>query len=142
MVRVPEGYKGAVLQKVEGKETRSSEPQTAGFVDLEQLPSEAGEEGPRTENLETKAEFEQMVVWGHESTADPSSDPYVRMEEWLTIANQVSLATVSRGSLWSIAIFFLGHLVELTFAPDTLVSRTRRREMNLASFLSTFTIHR
>jgi hypothetical protein len=42
--------------------------------------------------MQITAEFDEMVVWGHESVADASSDPYVRsMEEWLQVANQVWL---------------------------------------------------
>jgi hypothetical protein len=42
--------------------------------------------------MQITAEFDEMVVWGHESVADASSDPYVRsMEEWLQVADQVWL---------------------------------------------------
>lgn len=42
--------------------------------------------------LDTKAEFDEMVIWGHESMADTSSDPYVRgIEEWMKVAEKVRL---------------------------------------------------
>lgn len=40
--------------------------------------------------LETRAEFDEMLVWGHESIAEASSDPYVRgVDEWIQLAEQV-----------------------------------------------------
>lgn len=54
-------------------------------------------EEPDMGSLETKAEFDEMVVWGHEATADASADPYVRsVEEWLTVAEQVQHAKISQ----------------------------------------------
>ncbi|EHA47333.1 hypothetical protein MGG_17682 [Pyricularia oryzae 70-15] len=83
-IRVPEGYKGIVVEKgpEDGPaETRADEPVT---VDVD------AEEKVATTALDTKAEFEEMVIWGHESTADASSDPYVRgVEEWVSLAEQV-----------------------------------------------------
>lgn len=40
--------------------------------------------------LETQAEFDEMMIWGHESIADAASDPYIRgVEEWTMMAEQV-----------------------------------------------------
>lgn len=56
-----------------------------------------------TGTLETKAEFEEVVVWGHETMADVVSDPYVRsMEEWLALADQVTPILVLSSLSWSL----------------------------------------
>lgn len=40
--------------------------------------------------VHTRAEFDEVVIWGHESGTDATSDPYVRaVEEWLAVADQV-----------------------------------------------------
>ena len=42
------------------------------------------------QTFRTVAEFDEVVVWGHEAIADATGDPYVRsVEEWLTVADQV-----------------------------------------------------
>lgn len=46
--------------------------------------------------LETKAEFEEMVIWGHETMADAAQDPYVRsVEEWVQLSEQVRTDVVA-----------------------------------------------
>lgn len=46
--------------------------------------------------MQVTAEFDEMVIWGHETVADAAGDPYIRsMEEWLQVAGQVSLAFAS-----------------------------------------------
>lgn len=72
------------------------------------LEQEDAEEHVPLGSLETKAEFEELVVWGHETMADEASDPYVRIEEWTRFAEQVWLR------LW----------IALP-APDTLLTRRR-----------------
>lgn len=45
--------------------------------------------------MDVKAEFDEMVIWGHESSADAASDPYVRsIEEWLAAAELVGVSVV------------------------------------------------
>ncbi len=40
--------------------------------------------------MEERAQFEEVVVWGHEVLPDGMADPYVRvMEEWIACAEQV-----------------------------------------------------
>lgn len=40
--------------------------------------------------LQTTAEFDEVVIWGHEEMATASGDPYVRgMEEWIAVADKV-----------------------------------------------------
>lgn len=40
--------------------------------------------------MRVTADFDELVVWGHEVVADAAEDPYVRsMEEWLEVADKV-----------------------------------------------------
>lgn len=83
-LKVPEGYKGIVVgarPEEELAECTADEPMA---IDCD------AEEKAATTILDAKAEFEEMVIWGHETTADASSDPYVRgVEEWVALAEQV-----------------------------------------------------
>lgn len=81
-LKVPEGYRGIIVEKQEATKPqapRHDEPET---VDLEDdVPIGA---------LKTRAGFDEMIVWGHESIAEASSDPYVRgVDEWMALAQQV-----------------------------------------------------
>ncbi|KAF6825470.1 ribonuclease H1/H2 small subunit [Colletotrichum plurivorum] len=80
-VKLPENYTGVVVEKSDKKiETRRPE-------DDEDM--EDAEPQPELGAMDVKAEFDEIVIWGHEATAD-SSDPYVRsIEEWLTVAEQI-----------------------------------------------------
>lgn len=54
-------------------------------------------EQEQTRSMQITAEFDEMVVWGHETVADASADPYVRsMEEWLQVADKVSRHTYTK----------------------------------------------
>lgn len=67
-------------------------------VETQQLEGEGEEiEGDLVElsTMETKAEFDEMVIWGHEASAEAASDPYVRsIEEWLAVAESVCSSPV------------------------------------------------
>lgn len=83
-LKVPEGYRGVVVDKTEPPEPRAPRPDEPEVVDLD-----AEDEMPLG-TLDTKAEFDEIVIWGHESMADTSSDPYVRgVEEWMKVAEKV-----------------------------------------------------
>lgn len=89
-VKLPEGYRGVVVQQGDVNIPAIQQPE----VEVTDLENE-GEEPVPTGTLETKAEFEEMVVWGHETVADAASDPYARsMEEWLTVADQVTSSII------------------------------------------------
>ena len=76
-MRLPEGYRGAVVEKGERGVDRDVE------VQKEEEEEEVGA-------LHGKAAFDEVVVWGHESIADSAADPYVRgVEEWISFAEQV-----------------------------------------------------
>ncbi|KAK3940126.1 ribonuclease H2, subunit C [Diplogelasinospora grovesii] len=77
-VKLPKGYRGVVATAVPPPDS------PVAVVDVE------AEHEPVTGALRVEANFDEMVVWGHEATADAAADPYVRgMEEWLTLANQI-----------------------------------------------------
>lgn len=98
-MKLPEGYRGVVAEKGDVKTPAPRQPEPE-VIDLDQ---EGGGEDPvPTGTLETKAEFEEVVVWGHETMADVVSDPYVRsMEEWLALADQVTPILVLSSLSWS-----------------------------------------
>lgn len=83
-LKVPEGYRGVVIEKTDPPKPQAPRPDEPEVVDLD-----AEEEMPLGA-LEAKAEFDEVVIWGHESVADASSDPYARgFEEWIAVAEQV-----------------------------------------------------
>ncbi|KAK4099305.1 hypothetical protein N658DRAFT_475342 [Parathielavia hyrcaniae] len=80
-VKLPEGYRG-VVAVTSGPEEPSRRPEEAEVIDLEA--------GMPQGSLTTQAEFDDMVVWGHESAVDPSADPYLRAAgEWLALAEKI-----------------------------------------------------
>ncbi|KAM7190750.1 putative dna replication licensing factor mcm6 protein [Rhypophila sp. PSN 637] len=83
-VQLPDGYRGIIAAAAQdGAQIRR--PEEENPIDLEQ---EGGQ--PETGKLQVQAEFDEMIIWGHEATADASADPYVRgMEEWLALADQI-----------------------------------------------------
>lgn len=83
-VRVPEGYRGLIVEKQE-----ATKPQAPRNDEPEVIDVEAEDDVPLG-TLKTRAEFDEMLVWGHESIAEASSDPYVRgVDEWIKLAEQV-----------------------------------------------------
>lgn len=83
---MPDGYRGLLVEK---RDAPKSEPQ--GRLDEpEVVDLEAEEDEVPLGALETQAEFDEMVIWGHESMADAVSDPYARgVEEWVQLSSQV-----------------------------------------------------
>ncbi|KAK1700178.1 ribonuclease H2 non-catalytic subunit-domain-containing protein [Colletotrichum godetiae] len=79
-VNLPEQYRGVVMER-------------SAKVETQQLEGEDEEvEGDLVElgTMEAKAEFDEMVIWGHEARAEEASDPYVRsIEEWLDVAESI-----------------------------------------------------
>lgn len=87
-LKVPEGYRGTIVEKKEAPkpETRRLD-QPEEVIDLE-----AEEEELPLGALEAQAEFDELVIWGHEAMADAASDPYARgVEEWIQFSEQVGL---------------------------------------------------
>ncbi|KAK2034541.1 ribonuclease H1/H2 small subunit [Colletotrichum zoysiae] len=81
-VKLPEQYRGVVVERSDKVETQQLEDEGEG----------EGAQGDLVElgTMDVKAEFDEMVIWGHESSAEAASDPYVRsIEEWLTVAQSI-----------------------------------------------------
>lgn len=86
-IKLPEGYYGSVVEKGETKREipRPEDGDEDEDAEAQELP-DAIEVAP----LNGMARFDDIVVWGHEATADSSADPYVRsIEEWVSFAEQV-----------------------------------------------------
>jgi ribonuclease H2 subunit C len=82
-VKLPEGYRGVVAVVSEAEKSATE----TDVIDLEA-------ETPQG-SLQVQAEFDEMLVWGHESTVDASADPYLRgAEEWLALAEKVCSAVL------------------------------------------------
>lgn len=46
--------------------------------------------GAKQGEMKIQAQFDEMLVWEHEASAEGTADPYVRgMDEWLALADQV-----------------------------------------------------
>lgn len=100
-LRVPAGYQGVVVDKTDPPKPHVPGPDEPEVIDLE-----AEDEMPLGA-LETKAEFDEVVIWGHESVADTSSDPYVRgVEEWMKVAEKVRIVWDGDGELFNFTDMF------------------------------------
>ena len=82
-MKLPDGYRGVVVEK--------QAPPPAADEEVINVDQDEAEEHVSLGGLEAKAEFDELVVWGHESVADAAADPYVRIEEWTALAEQVSI---------------------------------------------------
>lgn len=91
-MKLPEGYYGSVVEKGEPKPAGRSREEVADDVDVQDEQDNQIEVGA----MHGKSAFDEVVVWGHESTADSSADPYVRgMDEWISFAEQVSCISLT-----------------------------------------------
>lgn len=105
---MPEGYRGVLVEK---KDAAKPEPQRRldepEVVDLE---AEEEEDELPLGALETQAEFDEMIIWGHEAMADAVSDPYARgVEEWVQLSSQVCQVSLYRISRYFTNIKFQIH---------------------------------
>ncbi|KAF4125375.1 ribonuclease H2 subunit C [Geosmithia morbida] len=88
---LPEQYRGVVAER-ETKEKQQTNG--AGQPLSEEASREDGdadaEKPAETGSLRVTAEFDSIVVWGHESVALSEEDPYIRsIEEWLQVSEKV-----------------------------------------------------
>lgn len=113
-VRLPEGYTGMLVKKTDDvlSEEKKAKMPTAEELRAMEEGDDMDEDGEgmglgKDEEVEVKmleqtAEFDEMVVWGHEALPE-TDDVYVRgVEEWVGFAAAVSLrggcATGERGN--------------------------------------------
>ncbi|KAI0200223.1 ribonuclease H2, subunit C [Astrocystis sublimbata] len=84
-VKLPDGYYGAVLEKTDAKPEARPET-TDEDIEVMEDPEDQLDVGA----MKGKAAFDELMIWGHESTSDSTADPYVRgMEEWIAFAEEV-----------------------------------------------------
>ena len=96
---MPEDYRGVVVERIPEQEPHlchtdrtNQEPREE---DLDAEKEEAG-------SMKVTSEFDEMVVWGHETVVDASADPYVRsMEEWLQVADKVCMHCIEMSILYT-----------------------------------------
>lgn len=96
---------------VERRQDKKQQPATEEQVVVVDDDDEVEKE--TTGTMQVTAGFDEMVIWGHETLADATGDPYIRgMEEWLQVAGQVSLVFASIcwfiGANYSDSLLFRG----------------------------------
>ncbi|KAK3182098.1 MCM DNA helicase complex subunit mcm6 [Lecanicillium sp. MT-2017a] len=83
VVPLPNNYKGVVMERAADELKKEMQPPN-GLEDDDLVPLE------NVGTMQATAEFDEMVVWSHESVATAAADPYVRcMEEWLQVADKI-----------------------------------------------------
>lgn len=86
-VNLPPDYRGIVAVTSAAPAPKDGEPEV---IDLEA--PDSNNSGLPQGTLQTQAEFDEMVVWGHETAVDAAGDTYLRgVGEWLELAGKVSL---------------------------------------------------
>ncbi|RSL55546.1 hypothetical protein CEP54_009281 [Fusarium duplospermum] len=82
-VKLPEQCRGVVVER------RDKEQQPAAEESVVVVDDDETEKEP-VGAMHVTADFDEMVIWGHETVADAAEDPYIRgMEEWLQVAGQI-----------------------------------------------------
>jgi ribonuclease H2 subunit C len=82
-LKLPAGYKGMVVSSTERVLPKAS-------ASSQQGDEEDAEEAPEVKAMEEQADFDEIMVWGHEALPDETMDPYVRgVDEWIAFAEQV-----------------------------------------------------
>ncbi|KAI8667866.1 hypothetical protein NCS55_00809900 [Fusarium keratoplasticum] len=83
-VKLPEQCRGVVVERRQDKEQQPAAEEPVVVVDDDEAEKEP------VGTMQVTAEFDEMVIWGHETVADATGDPYIRsMEEWLQVAGQI-----------------------------------------------------
>ncbi|CCU75349.1 unnamed protein product [Blumeria hordei] len=81
-INIPKNYRGVVLSKSDQDLPEKMPP-------IEKIEEEA-DHSMSTQYLEETQEFEDIVVWGHETLPHESSDPYLRgINDWISLAKLI-----------------------------------------------------
>lgn len=89
-LKIPQGHRGMLVQN-------QDDTTINGPDNMEECERET-HNGTLEGKLQVAGEFQDLVIWGHESIADTSSDHYVRgMEEWIEVTTKVSHFAKSSG---------------------------------------------
>ncbi|KAL2158663.1 hypothetical protein VTH06DRAFT_4145 [Thermothelomyces fergusii] len=89
--KLPDHYRG-VVAAVCAPAAPARTPGEPEVIELEPEPEPEPEPGPAAPrgSLQVQAEFDEVVVWGHEQPVDAAADPYLRgIEEWLALAEKI-----------------------------------------------------
>ncbi|KAM4055687.1 ribonuclease h2 non-catalytic subunit [Hirsutella rhossiliensis] len=87
---LPDDYQGVVVErKSQEQANKQSHPQEH---------DQQGAGGVETDTLQVTTRFDKVLVWSHEASTDPATDPYVRgMDEWLQVAGKVRTLGTEKG---------------------------------------------
>ncbi|CAK7239488.1 MAG: hypothetical protein STHCBS139747_000919 [Sporothrix thermara] len=94
-VKLPADYRGVVgvrrdSPREQARASGTAAPEEVVDVDATAAEQEAQRQRLDTGKLDVVAEFDEIVVWGHQSLADASTDAYVRsMEEWVALSEKI-----------------------------------------------------
>ncbi|KJR87919.1 ribonuclease H2 subunit C [Sporothrix schenckii 1099-18] len=94
-VTLPADYRGVVglrrgSPREQARASNTSAPEEVVDVDATAAEQEAQRQRLDSGGLVVQAEFDKIVIWGHQTTADASTDPYVRsMEEWVALSEKI-----------------------------------------------------
>lgn len=84
---LPEGYRGLVLERTADELAKETQPPSDGDEHNDEDDDVVAMETVGT--MQTTGEFDEMVIWSHESMASAGADPYVRsVEEWLQVSEK------------------------------------------------------
>lgn len=88
-VGIPDGYKGLIVSSADSPGASTGESGLQAHADADS--EENNDEDAIEENvLEEKANFENIMVWAHETAPEAATDPYLRgIEEWIGFAGAV-----------------------------------------------------
>ncbi|KIH92264.1 ribonuclease H2 subunit C [Sporothrix brasiliensis 5110] len=94
-VTLPADYRGVVgvrrgSPREQARASNTSAPEEVVDVDATAAEQEAQRQRLDSGGLAVQAEFDKIVIWGHQTTADATTDPYVRsMEEWVALSDKI-----------------------------------------------------
>ena len=94
-MNVPEGYRGVVVRKTDRILPRTSAVEAISAFgaaeDEEDQDDEEDEPQQEVKVMDEVGQFDQIMVWGHESLPVDGEDPYMKgMQEWIKFSRAVS----------------------------------------------------
>ncbi|KAF2813033.1 ribonuclease H1 small subunit [Mytilinidion resinicola] len=85
-VKIPEGYKGVVLDITDKAAPQPKKEQVKENAD-DEGDNDDDDEPAEVNAVEELASFEEIVVWGHEAIPADTEDPYAKgVQEWIGFA--------------------------------------------------------
>ncbi|TQS33734.1 hypothetical protein Golomagni_05910 [Golovinomyces magnicellulatus] len=97
-LHLPKGSRGVVVSKTDRKIVSGRAEKISTPIPEEEIDIDKGEiqedEQPDVTILEEIYEFENIMIWGHESQPDPITDPHMRgILEWIDFSTLVRIST-------------------------------------------------